>query len=207
MRTSLAVVILTLVSASPLFAQNPVTKGFFTGGAGFVFFKNVSGFSTAGDQGTSDISAALGARIKGHVMLIGNGGWVRNLQKGIQPLLVATTNTIYNVHGISTTGTGTMPVWYGEGGLSLNGPTLGLWTPYVMGEYGIARLNPTIELQYKSGTIPGQTTAPPTVGSDQTSLFEKLGYFRAPGTSTTQMYTAVDTDRLMEVYRNAHPRA
>ena len=190
MRTSLSVVLLTLLSASPLFAQNPVTKGYFTGGAGFVFFKNVSGFSTAGSQGTSDLGASLGVRIKSHVMLIGNGGWVRNLQKGIQPLLVATTNTIYNVHAISTTGTGKMPVWYGEGGLSLNGPTLGLWTPYVMGEYGIARVNPTVVLKYNSGTIPGQTTAPPAAGSDQTSLFEKLGYFKAPGTSTTQMYSA-----------------
>src|SRR5689334_11972002 len=112
MRTSLSVVILTLISASPLFAQNPVTRGYFTGGAGFVFFKNVSGFSTAGDQGTSDLNAGFGVSIKKHVMLIGNGGWMRNVQKGIQPLLVATTNTIYNVHAISTTGTGKMPILY-----------------------------------------------------------------------------------------------
>src|SRR2546430_31904 len=120
MRTSLLVVVLTLVSAAPLFAQNPVTRGYFTGGGRVVLFKNVSGFSTAGNQGTSDLAAAFGVRIKSHVMLIGNGGWMRNVQKGIQPLPVATTNTIYNVHAISTTGTGKMPVCYGEGGLSLN---------------------------------------------------------------------------------------
>jgi len=196
MRTSLSVIILTLVTAAPLFAQNPVARGYLTGVGGLVFFKNVSGFSTSGNQGTSDLGVGLGARIKGHVMLVGNGGWMRNVQRGVQPLLVSTTNTIYNVHAISTTGTGKLPVWFGEGGLSLNGPTWGLWTPYVMGEYGIAHLSPTVKLTYNSGTIPGQTTAPPSAGSDQTSLFEKLGYLRAPGTSVTQMFSAAGGLRL-----------
>jgi hypothetical protein len=196
MRTSLSVVILTFMTAAPLFAQNPETRGYLTGAGGLLFFKNISGFSTSGSQGTSDLGVGLGARLKGHVMIVGNGGWIRNLQKGVQPLLVSTTNTIFNVHAISTTGTGKMPVWYGEGGLSLNGPTWGLWTPYVMGEYGIARLNPSVTLTYKSGTIPGQSTAPPSAGSDQTSLFEKLGYLKAPGTSTTQMFSAAGGLRL-----------
>ncbi len=89
MRTSLSVVILTLVTATPLFAQNPQTRGYITGVGGFLLFKNISGFSTSGNQGTSDLCVGLGARIKGHVMVIGNGGWVRNVQRGVQPLLVS----------------------------------------------------------------------------------------------------------------------
>ena len=196
MRTSLSLVLLTLMSAAPVFAQNPQTRGYLTGVGGFTFFKNVSGFSTAGSQGTSDLGIGLGVQIKKHVMLVGNGGWIRNLQKGLQPLLLSTTNTIYNVHAISTTGTGKLPVWHGEGGLSLNGPTWGLWTPYVIGEYGIARMNPTVTLTYNSGTIPGQTTAPPAAKSDQTALFEKLGYLAAPKASVSQMYAVAGGLRL-----------
>jgi opacity protein-like surface antigen len=196
MRTSLSVVVLTLLSAAPLFAQNPDTRGYLTGAGGLVFYKNISGFSSSGSQGTSDLGIALGARIKKHVMVVGNGGWMRNMQKGLQPLLVNVTNSIYNTHTIGTTGTGKLPVWHGEGGLSINGPTWGLWTPYVLGEYGIARMSPTVKITYNSGIVPGQTTAPPATGSDQTSLFEKLGYLRVPGASVTQMFAAAGGVRL-----------
>jgi hypothetical protein len=194
MRTSVNAVILTLLMATPLFAQQattstPTTNGYITAVGGLSYFSNISGFSTAGKQGTGTLGADVGLRIAPHLMVFGDGGWLPNFQKGLQPLLLSTTNSLYDSHAISTTGTGTLRALYGLGGLNLAGPALGQFTPYVLGGVGVARLTPTTHFTYHSGTIPGQTTAP-AANADVTASLISAKLYTAPGTSSPLMFMA-----------------
>jgi opacity protein-like surface antigen len=191
MKTAGFVFLVTLLIVTPALAQQDQpeiqeTHGYFTAVAGLAWFSNVAGFSTAGNQATSDVGVDIGVRVHRHLLIFGDGGWLRNLQQGIQPMLVGTTTSLYNTHAISLTGGGSLGVWYGLGGLGAVGPTLGRWTPYARGGIGIARLEPALHFTYHSGTIPGRTTAPAT-GADVTNALTSAGYFKAPSSSTERM--------------------
>jgi opacity protein-like surface antigen len=196
MKPTIGVFIFSIIIAAPVFAQQnpPVqqqvqeTRGYVTAVAGLSVFSNISGFSTAGKQATSDIGANLGVRVRPHILVVGEGGWLRNLQKGVQPMLVNTTTSLYDSHAISLTGGGSLGVWYGLGGVGVTGPTVSAWTPYIVGAIGVARLIPSLQFTYNSGTIPGKTTAPAT-GSDVTAALGTAGFFKAPPSSNSRMAT------------------
>ncbi|PYR70047.1 MAG: hypothetical protein DMF88_04045 [Acidobacteria bacterium] len=189
-----SVIVLALASVSPALAQQTPsapqevhTRGYFTGTAGLAFFSNIDGFSTAGTQASADVEIDFGLRIRGHLLVFGEGGWLRNLQNGVQPILLNTVTTVNTNHGVNLTGGGSLAVWSGVGGVGVTGPTLGLWTPYALGGVGVARLDPSLKFTYNSGTIPGQAT--PTVGSDVTAALTKAGYFTPPSSGMARIIT------------------
>jgi opacity protein-like surface antigen len=188
-----SVIVLAFIAVSPAWAQQQnvteavSTQGYVVAIGGLASFSNIAGFSTPGRQGTSDVAIDLGIRLRGHLFLFGEGAWLRNLQNGVQPILLNTTTTVNTNHNINLTGGGQLAVWYGLGGVAVAGPTLGLWTPYALGGVGVARLNPSVKFTYNSGTIPGQTS--PAVGSDVTTALTAAGYFNPPSSGTARIVT------------------
>jgi opacity protein-like surface antigen len=189
------------MTAAPLFAQQTApallapssnteqpSRGYFTGAAGFTFFKNIDNFSTPGEQGTPTVAIEAGVRIVPHLMVFGEGGWIDNLQSAVQPTLVNTTTSLFAGHNYVVTGTGSTRVWYGLGGLRIAGPAWGKVTLYALGGAGVARLNPVTHFTYTSGTLTGVTT--PAAGTDVTASLTSAGYFKAPLTSSALMLTA-----------------
>ena len=84
-------------------------------------------------------------------------------------------------------GTARVPAVYSVGGLRFEVPTRGRVSPYVLGGIGAARLNPTAQFTFSSGTLPDGST--PTVGDDVTSQLVAAGDFTAPAATTAFMFT------------------
>jgi opacity protein-like surface antigen len=59
--------------------------------------------------------------------------------------------------------------------------------PYVLGGIGFARLTPTGQFTYSSGTLPDGST--PAVGADVTTQLETAGYFTTPPATNAFMYS------------------
>jgi opacity protein-like surface antigen len=147
----------------------------------------VSAFGAAAWADGSSTGSLLfegGVRIMPHLMAFANVGRFANLQGDLQPSLTATTTTLSN-QGLSVTGGGTLPAWYGVGGLRAEIPAGAHVIPYVLGGLGVARLNPTAQFTYASGTMPDGSI--PAVGTNVTSTLVSTGSYVAPAASSAFM--------------------
>jgi opacity protein-like surface antigen len=66
-------------------------------------------------------------------------------------------------------------------------PTQSRVSPYVLGGIGFARLTPTAQFTYSSGTLPDGSA--PTLGTDVTTQLVTAGDFRLPPATTAFMFT------------------
>lgn len=148
----------------------------------------VSGFGGAAwadGNSTASVLFEGGVRVAPHVTAFGNVGRFANLQGDLQPTLDAATNAL-SEQGLGVTGGGTLPAWYGVGGLRAEFPASAHALPYVLGGLGAARLTPTAQFTFASGTMPDGLT--PDVGTDVTSSLIALGSYTAPPASNALMF-------------------
>ena len=169
---------LTMLTAAPLLAQQ-TGRGYVMGAGGFVATTDTTSGNAVGE-------AAV--RIAPHLMVFGSLGHFHDLQPSdAQPAVDATTASLSATQGLAIIGTPRVPAWYSVGGLRYDIPTRSRVSPYISGGVGFARLTPTAEFMYSSGTLPDGST--PTVGADVTSQLVTAGAFTAPPASTAAMFT------------------
>jgi len=165
------------LSASPLFAQTE--RGYVAGDGGFAVTHDVT---------SGDALVEGGVRIAPHLLVFGDLGQFHNVQPSdIQPSLDTTTSLLSSSEGLTTVGTGRVPALYAQGGLRYEMPLTGRVMPYALGAIGFARLSPTAQFTFTSGTLPDGTT--PAAGSDVTSQILDAGLFTVPPPTTALMYT------------------
>ena len=172
----------TLLTAAPLFAQErdgQNARGYVTG---------VGGFATSVGNTTGNIAAEGGVRIAPHLMAFGNIGRFANLQADLQPTLDSETAALSVNQGLSVVAGGKLPASYGLGGLRVEVPTRSRVLPYALGGIGVARLNPSPQFIFSSGTLPDGST--PDVGVDVTSAIVSAGVITEPPASNAFMFTA-----------------
>lgn len=148
MRALMIAAILTLLTAAPLVAQTE--RGYLTG---------VGGFAVTPDTTSGDVLGEVGLRIAPHVLVFGDLGQFHNLQPSdVQPAVAGTTALLSAAQGLNVIGTARVPAWYSGGGLRYEVPTQSRVSPYVLGGIGLARLTPTAQFTYSSGTLPDGST-------------------------------------------------
>ena len=176
MRVLMMVVACIACGAAPSLAQ-PSDRGYVNVGGGVA----ISSDTTSGN-----ILGEVGVRVARNVFVFGDLGQFHNLQPSlVQPTVDATTLALAG-DGLTVNGTGRVPALQLLGGVRYVIPTHGGVAPYVLGGAGMARLMPTAEFTYSSGTITGATPAP---GDDVTSQLISNGDFTNPPASNAFMFT------------------
>ena len=166
-----------VMTAAPLMAQTD--RGFVAG---------YGGFAAAAGTTSADALGEAGVRVAPHVTVFGDIGRFRNLQPSeVQPAIDNTTASLAATQGVSVIGTGKVPAWYSAGGVRVDLPTGHRVLPYLSGELGFARLTPTAQFTFSSGTLPDGST--PALGTDITTQLVTSGDFTTPAASTAAMFT------------------
>ena len=165
---------------SPAFAQTVQTER--------AYFSGIGGFAVTPDATSGDVVAEAGVRIAPHLLVFGNIGQFHNLQPSdILPSVETTTTFLSGGMGLNVVGVARVPAWYSVGGLRYEMPAQHHVSPYVLGGLGFARLTPTAQFTYTSGTLPDGST--PSIGTDVTSQLESAGDFTAPVARNAFMFT------------------
>jgi opacity protein-like surface antigen len=183
MRTLIIAATVTLLTSAPLLAQG---TGASPGGAGG-YVAGLAGFATSSGNTTGDIQVEVGVHIARHVKVFGDIGRFGNLQADLQPTLDSATSTLAANQGLSVIGGGSLPATYFTGGLRVDVPANHRVVPYVLGGVGVARLNPTPQFTFSSGTLPDGST--PAVGTDVTAALTSTGTITTPPSSSAFMFT------------------
>jgi len=168
---------LSLVCAATSLAQDG--RGYVTG---------VGGFAASTDATSGNVLFDAGVRVAPHLMVFGNLGQFHNLQPSdAVPAVDSTMATLAGSLGLNVVGTARVPALYTVGGVRYEIPTHTKVLPYVSAGLGVARLSPSAQFTYSSGTLPDGTT--PVIGTDVTSELVTAGYFTTPPATTAFMYT------------------
>jgi opacity protein-like surface antigen len=165
--------------AAPSFAQEaggPNAAGYVSVFAGPVW--------SAGNS-TGSVLFEGGARIAPHLMVFGNVGHFANLQGDFNPTLDTAATTLAN-DGLDVTADGTLPAWYGIGGLRAEIAASKHLLPYALGGVGAAHLDPIAQITFNGGTLPDGTS--PATGTDVSAALAASGTYTMPAASTAFMF-------------------
>jgi opacity protein-like surface antigen len=178
MRVLVLGIVCVAAAAAPAFAQSSQNdRAYVTVGGGMAISPDVT---------SGDVLGEVGMRVAPNLFVFGDLGQFHNLQPSLVQPSVDATDAALSATGLTVTGTGRVPALQVLGGVRYTIATRSTIAPYVLGAAGLARLSPTAQFIYGSGTLPGST---PISGDDVTSQLVTLGDFTQPAATNAFMFS------------------